>query len=49
MLIWSEDCGVLLRAHVKSGMAARMLAPLGGQAIGQSVAYQTIWWGSTPL
>jgi hypothetical protein len=35
MLIWSEDCGVLLQAHVNSGMAARMLAPLGGEAIGQ--------------
>jgi hypothetical protein len=35
MLIWSEDCGVLLQAHVESGMAARMLAPLGGEAIGQ--------------
>lgn len=34
MLIWSEDCGVLLQAHVKSGMAARMLAPLQGEAIG---------------
>lgn len=35
MAIWSEDCGVLLQAHVRSGMAARMLAPLGGEAIGQ--------------
>lgn len=35
MLLSVEDCGVLIQAYVSSGVAARMLAPLGRKAVGQ--------------